>query len=127
MLRRRYRMLLFTSMDPFVRRLVQRRLDPRRPLSRNRHFHTFATPEGKAALRTSRRLRSLQADILACRDEGQPARFIRHLLDDGQHRIELVFERVSGKRVSMLDDAEFELLLELPDVRGLIEDATQAA
>jgi len=115
-------MLSFASMDPFVRRLVLRLLDPGKPLSRNRHFHTFSTPEGRKALRTTRRLKSLQADILACRDEGQPARFLRHVEADGEHRIELLLERINGRRVSLLDEAEFELLLELPGVRPLLEE-----
>ena len=70
--------MLPRRMDPFVRRLVQRLHDPKRPLSRNRHFHTFATPEGQRALRTSRRLRSLQRDILACQASGRPATIRRH-------------------------------------------------
>ncbi len=114
-------------MDPFVRRLVQRMLDERRPLTRNRHFHTFATPEGKLALRTTRRLRSLQADILACGAEGQPARFMRHAVEDGEHRIELRLERLSGRRTSRLHPAEFELLLELPGVRPILEGAAAAS
>ncbi len=111
-------------MDPFVRRLVQRMLDESRPLSRNRHFHTFSTPEGKLALRTTRRLRSLQADILACGSEGQPARFVRHDVEDGEHRVELRLERLSGRRTSRLLPAEFELLLELPGVRPVLEGAS---
>ncbi|MBX5483429.1 MAG: hypothetical protein IRZ16_16530 [Myxococcaceae bacterium] len=114
-------------MDPFVRRLVQRMLDPKRPLSRNRHFHTFATPEGRAALKTSRRLRSLQADILSCREEGHPARFLRVGVEDGEHRIELLLERVSGRRVSLLEPDEFALLLELDGIRDALEEATRAA
>lgn len=116
-------MLSFQSMDPFVRRLIQRLLDPARPLSRNRHFHTFSTPEGKKALLTTRRLKSLQADILACREEGQPARYIRHQVEDGEHQIELRLERVGGRRVSTLHPAEFELLLELPGIRALLEES----
>lgn len=114
-------------MDPFVRRLILRMLDPARPLSRNRHFHTFATPEGKQALKASRRLRSLQADILACRAEGQPARFVRLEENEGQLRIELLMERIGGRRTSILDAAEFELLLELPGVRPVLEEVRGAA
>ena len=47
-------------MDPFVQRLILRLHHPSQPLSRNRHFATFDTPEGRAALRISRRLKSLQ-------------------------------------------------------------------
>jgi hypothetical protein len=109
-------------MDPFVRRLVERLHDPSRPLSRNRHFHTFDTPEGRSALKVSRRLKSLQKDILSCQKEGQRARFFRHVNAEGEHRIELHFERVQGRRVSHLKDAEFELLAQLPGVRDALHE-----
>ncbi|MBF5042615.1 hypothetical protein FGE12_09400 [Aggregicoccus sp. 17bor-14] len=104
-------------MDPFVRRLVQRLHDPARPLSRNRHFHTFDTPEGRSALKLSRRLRSLQQDILASFAEGLRPRVSRVSTASGECRIELQMERIQGRRVSHLMDAEFELLQELPGVR----------
>jgi hypothetical protein len=110
------------SMDPFVRRLIQRLHDPARPLSRNRHFHTFETPEGKRALKTSKRLLNLQRDILTCHGEGAPAVFKRHTEEDGSFRIELRLERVKGRRVSVLADAEFELLRELPGVREALSE-----
>ena len=104
-------------MDPFIQRLIQRLLDPARPLSRNRHFHTFETPEGRQALRTSRRLRSLQQDILACRAEGGAARCVPAQDAEGQLQVELQLERVKGRRVSVLPQAEWELLNGLPGVR----------
>jgi hypothetical protein len=107
-------------MDPFVRRLVERLLDPSRPLSRNRHFHTFETPEGKLAMRVSRRLRALHRDLLACREEGQSAGFVRQELENGAHRIEVRLERIAGRRISLLHPAEFELLLGLPGVSDLL-------
>jgi hypothetical protein len=113
-------MLSLGSMDPFVRRLIQRLQDPSRPLSRNRHFHTFDNPEGRYALRISRRLRALQRDILACRKEGQAARYSRCADATGTYQVELVLERVKGRRVSVLADAEFELLNELPGVRDAL-------
>jgi hypothetical protein len=114
-------------MDPFVRRLVERLHDPTRPLSRNRHFHTFDTPEGRSALKVSRRLKSLQRDIMACHKEGRPARFSRQLGVDGETRIELLMERIQGRRVSMLQDAEFELLAQLPGVREALEEVLDPA
>ena len=57
-------------MDPFVRRLVERLNDPARPLSRNRHFHTFDNPDGQQALRIARRLHALRQDIEKCLREG---------------------------------------------------------
>ena len=104
-------------MDPFVRRLIERMPQPARPLTRNRHFHTFGTPEGKRALQTSRRLRSLQKDILACREEGQAVRLHRTAEgSEGEVKIELMLERVRGRRVALLREDELELLLGLPGV-----------
>jgi hypothetical protein len=114
-------------MDPFVRRLVERLHDPTRPLSRNRHFHTFDTPEGRSALKVSRRLKSLQRDILACYQEGRRARFFRHVGPGGENRIELLMERIQGRRVSHLQDAEFELLAQLPGVREALEEVLESA
>ncbi len=114
-------------MDPFVRRLVERLHDPTRPLSRNRHFHTFDTPEGRSAMKVSRRLKSLQRDIMACHKEGSRARFFRQVGPDGQTRIELQMERIQGRRVSLLHDAEFELLAQLPGVREVLEEVLEPA
>ena len=110
-------------MDPFVRRLIERLHDASRPLTRNRHFHTFETPEGRAALKLSRRLRSLQKDILACTVEGGRARFLRRGSEDGGFQVELALDRVKGRRVSLLEDAEFELLTELPGVKAALDEA----
>ena len=110
-------------MDPFVQRLVQRLLDPARPLSRNRHFHTFDTPEGRSALKVSRRLRSLQQDILASLAEGLRPRVSRVQSAAGERRIELSMERIQGRRVSHLLDAEFELLRQLPGVREALAES----
>jgi hypothetical protein len=105
------------KMDPFIRRLVERMLDPSRPLSRNRHFHTFATPEGKRASRISRRLLALQKDIAACVAQGGAPLAVR--VDDGGGavRVEVRLERIRTAHRATLDDAEFELLCRLPGVR----------
>ena len=63
-------------MDPFVRKLVLRLFDEGAPLSRNRHFHTFDSPEGKQAMRISRRLRALQLDIAKCKQAGGESRVV---------------------------------------------------
>lgn len=110
-------------MDSFVRRLIQRLHDPAAPLSRNRHFHTFDNPEGRYALKIARRLRALQRDILACHLEGKPARFVRQVDPEGLCRVELQFERIKGRRVSLLPAAEFELLAALPGVREALREA----
>ena len=107
-------------MDPFVRRLIERLHDASAPLSRNRHFHTFQTPEGKRALKTSRRLRSLQRDILACRREGRAARVTPALDARGERRVELALDRIKGRRTAILEQEELELLSELPGVRDCL-------
>lgn len=114
-------------MDPFVRRLIQRLHHPSGPLTRNRHFATFETPEGRTALRTSRRLKSLQRDILRCHEEGGAARWCRQDGESGQLRIELRLDRVKGRRVSVLDGVEFELLRELPGVNEALQEGPPLA
>ena len=112
-------------MDPFVQRLIRRLHHPSQPLSRNRHFATFDTPEGRVALRTSRRLKSLQKDILQCQGEGGRACFARQEAaggKEGEHRIELTLQRLRGRRVAMLDGAEFELLRDLPGVSEALRE-----
>ena len=102
-------------------RLVQRLIDPARPLSRNRHFHTFDSPEGRAALRVTRRLESLKGEISSTAD-AKAAAWIStsHRDDEGNVKMEIRFERVRGRRTSLLSSAEFELLKELPDVKELL-------
>jgi hypothetical protein len=109
-------------MDPFVRRLIQRLHDPAQPLSRNRHFHTFDTPEGRRALKTSRRLKSLQRDIVACHREGGQVGYSRKAEDDGTFRVELALHRIRGRRTAMLEAAEFELLIELAGVSEALKE-----
>lgn len=73
------------------------------------------------ALKVSRRLKSLHQDILACIQEGRQARLFRHVNEEGEHRIELHFERIAGRRVSHLKAAELELLAQLPGVRDALQ------
>lgn len=113
-------MLCSASMDPFVRRLIQRLTDARQTLSRNRHFHTFESSEGRLALKTARRLKALQKDILACLAEGRPAKVTRGLDGQGRCRVEIRLDRIRGTRVSMLDEPELELLAELPGMRDAL-------
>ena|SRR5215470_16223508 len=110
------------AMDAFVEHLVRRLCDESQPLSRNRHFHAFHSPEGRRALRISRRLRSLQRDILACAGESRGA-WLRPLEQEGGRRVELKLERARGFRISLLDELEFKLLQELPGVRVALESA----
>ena len=100
-------------MDSFVRRLVERLLEPSLPLSRNRHFHTFETPEGKRALTLARRLRGLARDVRRCLDRGGRP----EVCEDGsagELRVELRFDAVAGRRTAFLTGEEYALLLRLP-------------
>lgn len=110
-------------MHDYVRRLVTRIGEAGRPLSRNRHFHTFATPLGRRALKVSRELRSLARDILAQAANGKPARF--EPLEDrrGGVRVLIELDRLKAKRVAHLSQGEWELLLEEDGVRdALLEE-----
>ena len=115
-------MISSVTMDAFVEHLVRRLCEESQPLSRNRHFHAFRSAEGRRALRISRRLRSLQRDILACAGEGRGA-WLRPLEQEGGPRVELKLERARGFRISLLDEPEFKLLQELPGVRIALESA----
>ena len=97
-------------MDPFVRKLVVRLFDEGQPLSRNRHFHTFETDEGKRAMRISKRLRALQRDIVQARGEGSEPRVHRATDENGVVKVEISLVHLKARRVTTLDEAEFELL-----------------
>jgi hypothetical protein len=86
------------------------------PLSRNRHFYTFLTPEGRAALRIARQLRSIARDIEAT-DEAPIVR-----PEAGRVRVEIPL--AAGHRVAWLEAEEFELLRGMPSVRASLPAAT---
>ena len=96
-------------MDPFVRRLVQRMSDPKRPLSRNKHFHTFESPEGKAAMKIFRRLSALKRDMRECEKAGGACVVTNHEAD-GKVRVEITLERIRSRRTVTLEPVELELL-----------------
>lgn len=96
-------------MDPFVRRLVQRMSDPKRPLSRNKHFHTFESPEGRAALKIFKRLSALKRDMSECQKSGGSFTVTKHEAD-GKVRIEITLERLRSRRTVTLEPAELDLL-----------------
>lgn len=103
-------------MDPFVRKLVLRLFDEGAPLSRNRHFHTFESPEGKQAMRISRRLKALQTDIKKCRDAGGASKVVATKSEDGVVKVEIRLENLRSTRLTTLDEMEYELLRQLPGV-----------
>jgi hypothetical protein len=100
-------------MDSFVRRLVERLLEPSLPLSRNRHFHTFETPEGKRALVLARRLRGLARDVRRCVDLGVRPE-VREDGTAGDLRVELRFGDLAGRRTAYMSGEEYALLRRLP-------------
>lgn len=108
-------------MDPFVRKLVLRLFDEGAPLSRNRHFHTFDSPEGKQAMRISRRLKALQLDIAKCREAGGASRVVVTKDGAGVVRVEIKLEHLRSTRLTTLDEVEFELLRGMPGVREALE------
>ena len=104
-------------MDPVVRKLVVRLFDEGAPLSRNRHFHTFDSVEGRRAMRLSKRLKALQLDISRCRQAGGAPRLTKSSVEGGEVKIEIALEHLKSKRLTTLDEAEFELLQLLPGMR----------
>lgn len=105
-------------MDSFVRRLVRRLLEEGRPLSRNRHFHTFDTTEGRTALRTARRLRALQRDVLRTGGEGGTVEVRTHPSHPTARQLEVCLSSKVGTHRAFLSKDELELLRGLP---GLVE------
>ncbi|MGV3619971.1 MAG: hypothetical protein ACO1OB_04090 [Archangium sp.] len=102
-------------MDPFVKKLVLRLFDEGAPLSRNRHFHTFETDEGKRALRISKRLKALQADIAKCRKEGGESQVLT-ARDGDEVKVQISLKALKSTRQTTLDEAEYELLRRLVPV-----------
>lgn len=101
-------------MDPFVRKLVERLADPKQPLSRNRHFHTFESPEGKTAMKIFKRLSALKRDIDACEKAGGSYEVQRlETKDQVQVQVQVTLERLKSRRTVILEEAELDLLQRL--------------
>jgi hypothetical protein len=100
-------------MDSFVRRLVKRLLEEGRPLSRNRHFHTFDTPEGRTALRTARRLRALHRDVLRALEEGGGVQLRSHSQHPKPRTEEVCLLFKVGTHRAFLSLDELQLLREM--------------
>lgn len=107
-------------MDRFVRRLVERLLCEGRPLSRNRHFHTFDTPEGRSALRTARRLRALAKDVQRCLAEGGTVSLRTAPRHPPARALELGIAHKVGTHQAFLSHEELELLRALPGLSGAL-------
>jgi hypothetical protein len=110
-------------MDRFVRRLVERLLTEGRPLSRNRHFHTFDTPEGRTALCTARRLRALQRDVTRCLLEGGVVSLHARPGHAPPRALELRIAQKVGTHRAFLSKEELELLRGLPGLARALDAA----
>lgn len=98
--------------------------EPGAPLSRNRHFHVFDSPEGRVALRLSRRLKALQADLLAAQQQGAATR-VTFAKAGGVVKVELRLTHLKSLRHTTLSEPEFELLCQLPGVRAALGQADE--
>ena len=99
-------------MDSFVRQLTSRLLDPANPMSRNKHFHTFTTDEGKEALKLAKRLRAFERDLLNAIDRKAQVTWFQNA--DGSQQLEILQQAINSKRSTRLTIEEFELLEQLP-------------
>lgn len=99
-------------MHPFQRLLVERLAAGTPVLSRNRQFHTLSSPEGRAALRLARQLRSLAKDIAA---SGEPPR----LAEEPDERVRIEVRLRDGWRRAIVPKVALEILRQLPLVQGL--------
>jgi hypothetical protein len=100
-------------MHAFVYRLVERLTHDGPKLSRNRHFHTFASPEGRRALRIARELRAVARDIAAAAPR-------RPVLDRGEDRVRVEIPIEDGVRVAFLEPEAWEILQLMPVVRAAL-------
>jgi hypothetical protein len=96
----------------FLYRLVQRLHDEARPLSRNKHFHTFTDPGSQRALRIDRHLRDLEERLAELRELGEPPR-VKYLTDGG---VQLVLRHrdMAMVRTATLNAEEVRLLAHHP-------------
>ena len=98
------------SVEDFVERVV-RRLREEPGFSRNRHFLTFSSPEGKRALKIHRQLRSIERDL---------SRASSATVDRAADRVRLTLRSKSGLRTSWLTQDEFRILCTNPIVRSAL-------
>jgi hypothetical protein len=113
-------------MDSFVRRLVERLVAEGGALSRNRHFHTFETPEGRSALRIARRLRALQRDVLRCRAEGGRVELRRLPGAPAARAVEVCLSHRVGTHRAYLHQEELDVLRALPGLGEALGPAAPA-
>ncbi len=114
-------------MKAFVKRLVERLSDPDGPLSRNRHFDALDNPEGRQALRVSRRLRALRLEIEEQVRSGEPIRVEMVRENGAVVRVLLEIVRLKARRTALLSADELELLMQSEIVRRALEGPLKAA
>jgi hypothetical protein len=96
----------------FIERVVLR-LRAERGFSRNRHFATLSSPEGRRALRIHRHLRSIERDLAAAASVS---------VGRDAERVRITLEGRRGRRVAWLSASEFRLFRETSALaRGLPE------
>lgn len=105
-----------SAVEDFVERVV-RRLREEPGFSRNRHFLTFSSPEGKRALKIHRQLRSIERDL---------SRAFSATVDRAADRVRLTLRSKSGLRTSWLTQAEFRILCTNPIVRSVLDMGSRA-
>ena len=95
-------------MRDFLYRLVQRLHDEARPLSRNRHYHSFTGGEARRALRIDKHLRDLELHLAQLQKQGERPR-VRSLPGGG---VQLVLQhpRLAVVRTATLSAEEVSLL-----------------
>lgn len=94
-------------MQPLALRLLRRLRDPGNPLSRNRHHETFESPEGRAALRAHRQLRSLERDL----DRLEHPEALQLCWESNRVRITIEQPGLRLKREAVLEPQAFSLLM----------------
>ncbi len=94
----------------FVERVVQR-LRQDAAFSRNRHYLTLSSPEGRRALHIHRHLRSIERDL---------ARGFRVHVERLDRQVQLTLETRGTRRTAFLTGSEFRLLCENPAVRAAL-------
>jgi hypothetical protein len=98
-------------MREFLYKLVRRLQESARPLSRNKHFHTFEG-ETRQALRIDRHLRDLVAHLQALLDAGERPRV--RVLPGGAVQLVLRHPTLAVVRTATLSEEEARLLARHP-------------
>ena len=99
-------------MREFLYKLVQRLQDTARPLSRNKHFHTFTGDDARRALRIDKHLRDLEAHLSKLHDRGERPRV--RALPGGGVRLVLGHPTLAVVRTATLSAEEARLLARHP-------------